>query len=151
MDQRHGNFGFLDRLDRELANLGRQAESYFQVDPSTSLIKLRQFGERMTRRHAALVGSEVQERETQADILRRLQYERSVPDRVPDVLHHVSKLGNAAVRDGTGNHRDTLACLKMAVQLGIWHVAPARNTGPRRLRELENHATTGLLPLERCS
>ncbi|WP_109671122.1 hypothetical protein [Roseicyclus mahoneyensis] len=61
MDQRLSNFDFLDGLDPELANLGKLAESYFQDDPSTSLIKLRQFGERMTRRHAALVGSDVQE------------------------------------------------------------------------------------------
>lgn len=122
MDQRHSNFQFLDRLDRELANLGRLAESYFQDDPSTSLIKLRQFGERLTRRHAALVGSDAQDGETQADVLRRLQYERSAPDRVLDVLHHIRKLGNAAVHDGAGNHREALACLKMAVQLGVWHI-----------------------------
>ena len=74
MDQRHSNFEFLDRLDRELANLGRLAESYFQDDPSTSLIKLRQFGERLTRRHAALVGSDAQDGETQADVLRRQRW-----------------------------------------------------------------------------
>lgn len=116
------NFDFLDEIDRELANLGRLAESYFQDDPSTSLIKLRQFGERLTRRHAALVGSDVQNGETQADVLRRLQYERSVPDRVLDVLHHIRKLGNAAVHDGKGNHQEALACLKIAVQLGVWHI-----------------------------
>ena len=64
----------------------------------------------------------MQDGETQADVLRRLQYERSAPDRVLDVLHHIRKLGNAAVHDGAGNHREALACLKMAVQLGVWHV-----------------------------
>lgn len=119
---RGSNFSFLDTLDSELSNLGRLAESYFQEDPSTSLIKLRQFAERLTRRHAALVGRDVQDGETQADVLRRLQYERSAPDRVLDVLHHIRKLGNAAVHDGAGNHREALASLKMAVQLGVWHV-----------------------------
>lgn len=116
MDQRHSNFEFLDRLDREL---GRLAVSYFQDDPSTSLIRLRQFGERLTLRHATLVGCEVQDGTTQADVLRRLQYERSAPDRVFDVLHHIRKFGNGAVHDGTGNHQEALACLKMAVQLGV--------------------------------
>ena len=122
MDHRHSNFDFLDRVDRELGNLGRLAESYFQDDPSTSLIKLRQFGERLTQRHAALVGSAVQEGETQADALRRLQYERVIPERVLDFLHHVRKLGNAAVHAGAGTHREALTCLKMAVQLGAWHL-----------------------------
>lgn len=108
MAQITSNFDFLERLDRDLANLGRLAESYFQDDPSTTLIKLRQFGERLTRRHAALVGSDVQNGEIQADVLRRLQYERSAPDRVLDVLHHIRKLGNAAVHDGAGNHREAL-------------------------------------------
>ena len=122
MDQPRSNFEFLDHLDGELANLGRLAESYFQDDPSTSLIKLRQFGERLTRRHAAMVGIDLQVADTQSDVLRRLQYERAAPERVLDVLHHIRKLGNAAVHDGKGNHREALACLKMSVQLGVWHV-----------------------------
>ena len=88
MDQRLSSFDFLDRLDPELANLGKLAESYFQDDPSTSLIKLRQFGERMTRRHAALVGSDVQDGETQADVVRRHQYERTVVRRLPPPAVH---------------------------------------------------------------
>lgn len=122
MDRFDSNFVFLSALDDQLAILGRLAESYFQDDPSTSLIKLRQFGERLTQRHAALVGCEVREGEAQVEVLRRLQYERAAPDRVLEVLHHIRKLGNAAVHDGKGNHREALACLKMAVQLGVWHV-----------------------------
>lgn len=154
MDQKKSNFDFLERLDRDLANLGRLAESYFQDDPSTSLIKLRQFAERLTQRHAALVGNTMQEGESQADLLRRLKYERSAPERVLDVLHHIRKLGNAAVHDALGNHRDALACLKMSVQLGVWHVrtstadrqfnagpflppAPPKETNAELLQELE--------------
>ena len=122
MDQTRSNFQFLDQLDGELTNLGRLAESYFQDDPSTSLIKLRQFGERLTRRHAAMVGIDLLDGDTQSDTLRRLQYERAAPERVLDVLHHIRKLGNAAVHDGKGDHREALACLKMSVQLGVWHV-----------------------------
>ncbi|MFB9221646.1 type I restriction-modification system endonuclease [Paracoccus cavernae] len=122
MGQSISNFDFLERVDGELANLGRLAESYFQDDPSTSLIKLRQFAERLTRRHAALVGVEFQPDDTQSDILRRLKYERAVPERVLDVLHHIRKLGNTAVHESGGDHREALACLKMSVQLGVWHI-----------------------------
>lgn len=122
MEATRSNFDFLEGLDTDLSSLGRLAESYFQDDPSTSLIKLRQFGERLTKRHAALMGVEIQEIDTQADLLRKLKYERMAPDRVLDVLHHVRKLGNSAVHEGRGDHREALACLKMAVQLGVWHL-----------------------------
>ncbi|WP_245999069.1 type I restriction-modification system endonuclease [Paracoccus methylarcula] len=135
MGQSVGNFGFLDHLDGELANLGRLAESYFQDDPSTSIIKLRQFAERLTQRHAALVGIEQQHFGSQSDLLRRLKYERAVPEQVLDVLHYIRKRGNTAVHEGKGNHRDALTCLKMSVQLGVWHVRASTpdhefSTGP---------------------
>ncbi len=122
MDRFASNFEFLGALDDQLANLGRLAESYFSDDPSTSLIKLRQFGERLTKRHAALVGVAFEASDTQADILRRLQFERAAPEKVLDLLHHIRKLGNGAVHDGSGSHREALACLKMAVQIAVWHV-----------------------------
>lgn len=122
MKAMRSNFDFLEELDGDLSNLGRLAESYFQDDPRTSLIKIRQYCEQLTKRHAARMGTEVQENDTQADLLRKLKYERAAPDRVLDVLHHVRKLGNAAVHEGRGDHREALACLKMAVQLGVWHV-----------------------------
>lgn len=115
------NFTFLDSIDVELANLGRLAESYFQEDPSTTLIKLRQLAERVARRHAALVGLEPGAAESQSDLLRRLKFERAAPDRVLDIFHHVRKLGNQAVHDGKGSHHEALACLKMSVQLSAWH------------------------------
>ena len=123
------NFDFLDDLDRELSSLGRLAESYFHDDPSTSLIKLRQFGERLTKRHAAVMGIDGEDTENQAQLLRKIKFERAAPERVLDVLHHIRKLGNAAVHEGAGDHRQALACLKMSVQLGVWHV---RATSSRR-------------------
>ena len=39
------NFGFLDAHDAKLVQLGALSERYFRGDPSTCLIKLRQFAE----------------------------------------------------------------------------------------------------------
>lgn len=121
------NFGFLVDVDGELANLGRLAESYFHDDPSTSLIKLRQFGERLAKRHAALVGVNLQDGDSQSDVLRRLQFERAAPEQVLDVLHHIRRQGNAAVHEGKGSHRQALVCLKMAAQLGAWHIRTCKS------------------------
>ena len=128
------NFDFLTDVDIELSSLGKLAESYFHDDPSTSLIKLRQFTERLTKRHAVLVGVETRDTDTQIDLLRRIKFENAAPGRVLDVLHHVRKLGNTAVHEGRGEHREALACLKMSVQLGVWHfrvVTGQKNYSPR--------------------
>jgi type I restriction enzyme R subunit len=47
------NFGFLRGHDPTLAGLGGLAERYFRDDPSTSLVKLRQFAELLTKLIAA--------------------------------------------------------------------------------------------------
>ncbi len=122
MNVYESNFQFLNLLDEELANLGRLAESYFHDDPSTSIIKLRQFCERLTQRHAAKVGVEFENGESQSNLLRTLKFERAAPEKVLDVLHHVRKLGNEAVHASKGDHRHALTALKMCVQLGVWHV-----------------------------
>lgn len=122
MNESESNFKFLSEIDSKLFNLGRLAESYFHDDPSTTIIKLRQYCERVTQRHAAKSGIEFELGENQVELLRKLKFERAAPDKVLDVLHHVRKLGNVAVHVGDGNHRQALAALKMCVQLGVWHV-----------------------------
>lgn len=129
MVQSDSNFGFLDKLAPDLARLGRLAESYFQDDPSTALFKLRQFGEYLTKSHAGRAGIEFDPTEAQVELLKRLKVERALPDSVLDVLHYLRKHGNAAVHDMSGGHREALAALKMAVQLGVWLV---RTTTPDR-------------------
>ena len=50
------NFGFLQAHDPLLDHLGALAERYFRDDPSTCLLKLRQFGEVLAQRTAANAG-----------------------------------------------------------------------------------------------
>jgi len=116
-----GNFRFLEPISTQLVKLGTLAEHYFHADPSTSLIKLRQFSETLTKLHAAHAGLLPEPSETQSELLRRLKFERAIPDKVLDVLHHIRKTGNTAVHEGVGDHRQALTALKMSVQLGIWH------------------------------
>ena len=51
--QLSANFDFLAKHDPQLVRLGGLAERYFKDDPSTSLIKLRQFGELLAQLTAA--------------------------------------------------------------------------------------------------
>lgn len=152
MVQSDSNFGFLDKLAPDLARLGRLAESYFQDDPNTALFKLRQFGEHLTKAHAARVGIEFDPTEAQAELLKRLKVERALPDPVLDVLHYLRKHGNAAVHEMTGGHREALAGLKMAVQLGVWLVRTTtldRKFSPSPFRPLQPpHAASAELVAE---
>src|SRR5579875_802262 len=114
------NFGFLARQDRDLVLLGSLAERYFRDDPSTALLKLRQFAELMSKLIAAHHGLYAGERETFDETLRRLSYERILPRETTDVFHQLRRLGNAAAHEVSGNHGEALTGLKLARQLGLW-------------------------------
>ena len=73
------NFAFLAVHDAQLVRLGALAERYFKDDPATCLIKLRQFGETLAQLVAAKTGQFKDSQEPQADLLRRLKFERVTP------------------------------------------------------------------------
>ncbi|MFC1611765.1 hypothetical protein ACFL6C_12455 [Myxococcota bacterium] len=67
------NFYFLAKHDALLDKLGALAESYFQDDPNTSLIKLRQWGEILTQHVAAACGVYTTTDEHWLDLINRLK------------------------------------------------------------------------------
>jgi type I restriction enzyme R subunit len=72
------NFGFLQADSPQLVRLGALAEHYFQDDPNTWLIKLRQFGELLAQTTAASAGLFASPEEPQADLWRRPDREAAV-------------------------------------------------------------------------
>jgi type I restriction enzyme R subunit len=120
MNPNSANFGFLEPRAPALFQLAALAEHYFPSDPSTSLIKLRQFAEVMAREVAAQTGLLDQPDQTLSDLLRRLRFERAVPPDAGEFLHQLRALGNRAVHDGAGSHGEALSALKIARQLAIW-------------------------------
>lgn len=114
------NFAFLVAHDAQLVQLGGLAERYFQNDPNTCLIKLRQFGEQLAQQVAARTGLFASADEAQSDLLRRLKLERAVPYEVLDLFHQLRITGNQAAHEHTGDYRQALASLKIARQLAIW-------------------------------
>src|SRR5262245_50477374 len=69
------NFAFLMKEDERLVLLGGLAERYFRTDPSTAILKLRQFAELVAKLIAAHHALYRDEPETFEEILRRLSYE----------------------------------------------------------------------------
>lgn len=114
------NFVFLAVHDARLMTLGGLAERYFRDDPSTAIVKLRQFAELMAKLIAARNAAYRNERETFEETLRRLSYERIIPKEVADLFHALRKTGNTAVHEAEGNHANALTSLKFARSLGVW-------------------------------
>ena len=114
------NFSFLKAQDAQLTQLGALAERYFRDDPATSVFKLRQFAELLSKTIAARHALYLDDRETFEETLRRLSYERIIPKEAADVFHALRKAGNKAAHETAGNHSDALLALKFARQLGIW-------------------------------
>jgi len=81
------NFGFHVAHDARLGTLGGLAERYFRGDPSTAIVKSRQFAELTAKMIAAHHTSSRDERETIEETLRRLSYERVIPKEVIDIFH----------------------------------------------------------------
>ena len=117
---RSANFSFLAVYDEQLVRLGALAERYFKEDPVTSLIKLRQYGETLAQLVAAKAGLFRDTQEPQADLLRRLKFDRVIPREVGDFFHHLRTLGNKATHEIDGTHAEALTALKIARELGIW-------------------------------
>jgi len=123
------NFGFLSTHDGRLVTLGGLAERYFRDDPSTAIVKLRQFAELMAKLIAAHHAVYRNERESFEETLRRLSYERYIPKEAADIFHAIRKAGNTAVHEAKGNHATALTALKFAWSLGIWfHRTYGRDT-----------------------
>lgn len=114
------NFSFLAVHDAQLVRLGVLAERYFKDDPTTSLIKLRQYGETLAQLVAAKAGLYGNPQEPQADLLRRLKFDRVVPREVGELFHHLRLVGNRATHEHQGSHAEALTALKVGRELGIW-------------------------------
>lgn len=116
------NFGFLASHDPLLDLLGSQAERYFVAgDPNTSLIKLRQWGERLAQMVAATVGVSLAPGTDFRDILNTLWDEGVLRGSdVSRLFHDLRRVGNLAVHEHQGTHGEALHQLKMARRLAVW-------------------------------
>ncbi|MEB3885213.1 DUF4145 domain-containing protein [Lyngbya sp. CCY1209] len=114
------NFAFLQEHDPQLVRLATVAESYFNEDPVTCLMKLRQFGELLAQLTAANVGLYADPSESQLVLLRRLAENHLISGDVKRLFHELRKAGNDATHHLAGDHRTALSHLKYARELGIW-------------------------------
>ena len=115
------NFEFLSAFEPKLAALGSLSERYFRDDPATSIFKVRQFGETLAKLIAARHAQYRGESETFEQTIKRLSYDRVIPNEAADIFHALRRLGNAAVHENKGGYSEALSALKFARQLGLYY------------------------------
>ncbi|WP_256760902.1 type I restriction-modification system endonuclease [Cohnella sp. WQ 127256] len=116
-----GNFGFLESRWNILSDLGEMAERNLFIDPNTSLIKLRMFGETLTKYIYALEEMDETRGLTQVDRLSQLQRDDLLTDEVVDMLHTLRKIGNKAAHEaGYGSTREAQALTQLGFRLSVW-------------------------------
>jgi hypothetical protein len=96
------------------ARLGRsrrRQRSTSAPDPTVTLLKLRQFGEVLAQRAAANMGLFVSAEEGQQQLIDRLWDRKVIGATQRSLFHDLRRVGNAAVHQGAGDHREALHSL----------------------------------------
>lgn len=119
-EPRRSVFAFLAEHEPLLVKLPTLAEEFLYRDPNTSLLKLRQFGECLTRRLKAVYRLPQVARETQLDLIRRLQSLDIIDDEVAAAFNSIRTIGNTASHSFQGTLHDAISALESAHQLGVW-------------------------------
>jgi hypothetical protein len=116
---RSPNFGF---LDPHFAEFAMRAEKYVFDDPNTSLVKLRQFAERVARDVAARHGIQTSEQNENdfRSTIQKLRDKRLVPHQVRELLDLLRLWGNEANHEGTGDRQGALRGLVTAHEVAQW-------------------------------
>ncbi|MBT7782277.1 MAG: type I restriction-modification system endonuclease, partial [Anaerolineae bacterium] len=114
------NFSHLKAHDEQLVRLGMLAERYYEDDPNTSLLKMRQFGELLTQHVASQMGLYRAEGESQYKLLYRLHDEGILPREIYQLFGEIRRAGNAASHDVQGDQQTALNVLRIGWQVGVW-------------------------------
>lgn len=117
---RSQNFHHLEEIDPALAVLGTHAERYFVDDANTALIKTRQFAERLTQVLAEQSGTVFEQRDSFADLLRKIRLDGAAPPEILDLLHRIRISGNDAVHGFDRQRRLAFDTIKVCHRLGVW-------------------------------
>ena len=114
------NFYFLDEINPLLFQLAKNAELAFVRDPNTSLIKVRQLGEAITKFIVEFYDLQKPERANQLDMINLIDREIGLDRNIKNLLHVIRQLGNSANHEFSTDHRDAMTGLKAAHTISIW-------------------------------
>ncbi len=123
MDSPASSFAFLAPYGPLYVRLATAAERTLAIDPSLTLMSLRQLAEAFARHAAARANLMPEGREgavNQVDLLRVLEQRGVVRDQIAEIFHVLRKAGNKANHDFVGSHQDALNGLHVGYKLACW-------------------------------
>lgn len=127
------NFEFLRDRWSELASLAGFAESYAYADPSSALVKLRAFGEYLTKDIYADLNLPKPYRASFIDLLSESAFCSVAPKVVLDKLHAIRMQGNKAAHGESAKPQTALWLLKEAYDLARWMAVNFEKVDPASL------------------
>lgn len=114
------NFEMLRAKWSHLADLGAFAEQYLYDDPSSALVKLRNYSEQMVLWIYEVVALEMPESQNLYDLLKADVFTRLVDTAVQNKFHIIRKIGNAAAHGRPSTVEEAKHVLREAYDLGCW-------------------------------
>lgn len=114
------NFEILRQGWRELAELGGFAEAYAHADPASALVKLRLFGENLTKDIYRDLKLPKPYQTTFVDLLKNPAFVAITPKVILDKLHALRIHGNKAAHGEPAKAQHALWLLREAYDLGRW-------------------------------
>jgi len=121
MSKSESNFSFLNFANPELSGLAVLAERYLVNDPNTSLVKLRQFAEKLAQELSTRLEIFSTPQEEQSNLLKRLKDSKKIDRRIINLFHEIRINGNQAIHQHRNDYDVALQQLKNAHQLAIWY------------------------------
>jgi type I restriction enzyme R subunit len=119
--QDESSFAFLAPYGPLYLRLATVAERALALDPSLTLVSLRQLAEAFARHAAARAGLISRDNQVaQVDLLRTLEQRGIVRDKIAECFHMLRRAGNAAVHDFVGSRQEALDALLIAFRLACW-------------------------------
>ncbi len=115
------NFSFFRGNWAVLANLGESAEKNVYKDPHTTLMKLRLFGETISKFILAMENIPEAPKESQVDRINTLRKEGLIEPELVDIFHTLRLKGNQASHEADyGGVEEAKALLNLTFRLSTW-------------------------------
>lgn len=122
------NFDFLKPHLPEIKALGEFAEQYVHPDPSSAVVKLRLFGEELTKTIYYKLGLGFPEDDDSfLNLLNQSDFKNYCPPSILSKLHFVRKYGNRGAHGQVVTEKEALNSLKEAYDLAEWIVLTLYN------------------------
>ncbi len=134
MSEQETNFTFLERFDKRVAELAKQAEEYVHTDPDSCMFKLRLMVETMAKKLTSLqMRGDISK--DLGSMLGSLERSGTLPRRQADSMHAIRRDGNAAVHGSATPPPTAMRRLKEAYKISGWFCKIIRRGSKVKLNE----------------